>query len=225
MDDKYRYAQLGQLLHQQHSDELSTQLAVFRSALVNFARDHPEGITNDTEARAKFTQVCMLIGIDPLELSMQSRGSIEQYRISLAVRLVEICNDTRAINGGLIPLKELVTILKENPEFELLVTEQDVLDCISLLNGLGKGYEMFTINGKAWLKSVSMSQSISSDQKTIYEACEFIGGYVTRTILQDNYGWDKVRAQSAIDDMIMHGFLWVDQQDGREIMYWVPSAS
>ena len=225
MDDKYRFAELGKLLHQQHADQLSTQLAVFRSALVIFAREHPDDIINDDESRAKFTQVCTLIGIDPLELFMQSRRSKEEFRISVAVRVVEICNDTRAVNGGLIPIKELVSILQQNPDFEAVVTENDVLESVPLLNGLGKGYDTFTINGKSWLKSVSMSESISNDHKTIYEACEFIGGYITMRILQDNYGWDKVRARSAIDDMIMHGFLWVDNCAGQDTMYWVPSAS
>lgn len=225
MDDKQRYAQLGQLLHQQHAQQLSTQLAVYRSALVNFARDHPQDIINHDESRAKFTQMCMLIGIDPLELLMQSKTSKEAFRTSLAVRVVEICNETRPVNGGVLPLKELVDILQQNPEFEAVATEKDVVECLDLLNGLGKGYETLTINGKSWLKSVSMSDSITSDHRTIYEACEFLGGYVSLRILEDNCGWDRVRARSAIDDMIMHGFLWVDHCPGRDTMYWVPTAS
>ena len=37
-----------------------------------------------------------------------------------------------------------------------------------------------------------------------------MGGYVTYRLLRDNYGWDKVRYKTVIDEMIMNGFYgWI----------------
>ena len=37
-----------------------------------------------------------------------------------------------------------------------------------------------------------------------------MGGYVTYRLLRDNYGWDKVRCKTVIDEMIMNGFYgWI----------------
>ena len=65
------------------------------------------------------------------------------------------------------------------------------------------------INGKKWLK-FSSTENLSNDQLKIYELCEFMGGYVTYRLLRDNYGWDKVRYKTVIDEMIMNGFYgWI----------------
>ena len=50
-----------------------------------------------------------------------------------------------------------------------------------------------------------------------------MGGYVTYRLLRDNYGWDKVRYKTVIDEMIMNGFYGLDSQDNGEWQYWEPS--
>ncbi|KAK6456818.1 sucrose non-fermenting [Scheffersomyces xylosifermentans] len=231
------YSKLGQSLNERHTDQLSTQLSVFQSALVNFAREHGEEIKQNSEFRNKFTQICQSVGIDPLDLllysgsvsktskSQSSKTQSDNYFISLAVRIVEVCQETRDINGGLIPLKELVSIIRENSYINIEVTESDVEKSLSTLNTLGKGYDILTIHDKKWLKFTSaLGGSISNDQKKVYELCGFMGGYVTYRLLRDNYAWDKLRCKTVIDEMIMNGFLWVDSQgEGAEWQYWEPS--
>lgn len=224
--DRDAYKQLGQSLNERHSNQLSTQLQVFQSVLINFANDHAEEISLNLEFKNKFTQISQLIGIDPLDLLIYTSKSknVTNFHTALAVKIVEICHNTRDLNGGLISVKELISILKDNTSGLVLdITEKDIDNSLASLNNLGKGYEVLFINGKKWLK-FSSTENLSNDQLKIYELCEFMGGFVTYRLLQDNYEWDKVRCKSVIDEMIMNGFLWVDSQDTTgEWKYWEPS--
>lgn len=229
-DNRDAYSNLGRLISERQSSELSTQLSVFQSALVNFANEHGDEIKQNEEFRKKFTQMCLLADIDVLELLIitskkNSKASAENINIGLAVKIVELCQETRDLNGGLISLKELLQLLKSKDNVNIDVKEADIHKALSVLNTLGKGYEIMNINNKLWLKfSSATNSSISNDQKRIYEMCEFMGGYVTYNLLKDNYGWDRVRCKSVIEEMIMNGFLWVDSQGpGGESLFWEPS--
>lgn len=224
--DRDAFQQLGRSLNERHSNQLSTQLQVFQSALINFANDHAEEISLNLEFKNKFTQISQLIGIDPLDLLIYtSKGkNSTNFHTALAVKIVEICQNTRDLNGGLISVKELISILKDNSSGIVLdIIPKDIDNSLTSLDNLGKGYEVLFINGKKWLK-FSSTENLSNDQLKIYELCEFMGGFVTNRLLHDNYGWDKVRCKSVIDEMIMNGFLWVDSQDPTgEWKYWEPS--
>lgn len=227
--DREAFLRLGQSLTRKQSDELLTQLAVYQSALVNFARDHGETIKNNSEFSGKFTQMCHLVGVDTLELMVfldSSKKRTDDFYLGLAVRIVEICEETRDINGGLISVKELNSRLKDDASAPVSVSEEEILKSLSLLGGDGNGYETMDINRKKWIRSTCSSGkgSISANQKKVYELCEFTGGYVTHRLLRDNYGWDAVRLSTVIDEMILNGFLWIDNQGNkRETQFWEPS--
>lgn len=231
-NDRDRYTRLGQYLNELHSDQLSTQLSVFESALINFANDHGDEIRQNNEFRSKFTELCQLIGIDPLELTIYSNSKApirnENFYISLSVKVVEVCQETRNLNGGLVSFKELLPRLQNNVNLHSSITEPDLLKALDILKDLGNGYEVLTINDKKWLKfslaSSSLNENFTTDQKRVYEVCTFMGGYVTYRLLRDNYGWDKIRCKSVINEMITNGFLWVDSQGvNGEWQYWEPS--
>lgn len=227
--DREAYLRLGQTLTKKHSDELSTQLAVYQSALVNFARDHGETIKNNPEFSRKFTQMCHLIGVDTLEVmlfleSQKKKG--DNFYLGLAVRVVEICEETRDINGGLISLKELHSRLQENSSAPVTASEEDIVKSLAYLGSEGNGYELMDINRRKWIRSTGSSEkgSISTNQKKVYELCEFMGGYVTHRLLRDNFNWDAARLKTVIDEMILNGFLWIDNQGPNgEKQYWEPS--
>lgn len=221
--DRDAYSRLGKTLSDRHSDNLAAQLSVFQLALVNFAVDHGDEIKSNAEFRGKFTKLCEMTGVDPLELLVLVVSKSKNnplLHIGIGVRVVEICQETRDINGGLISFKELHLRLKDSLSVPLTVTEDDIGKAIETLGVLGKSYEVFTTNNKRWVKFQG-SSGVSSDQKRVYELCEFMGGYVTHRLLRDNYDWDAVRAKTVLDDMIMNGFLWIDE--GTELRYWEPS--
>ena len=148
--DRDAYLQLGKSLNEQHSNQLSTQLQVFQSALINFANDHGDEISLNLEFKNKFTQIVQLIGIDPLDLLLytsqndrnggtSSSSSSSNYKrsnvvatnfgVALAVKIIEICQQTRDLNGGLISLKELISTLQNSCETEgisLVILEKDI---------------------------------------------------------------------------------------------------
>ncbi|OBA20176.1 winged helix DNA-binding domain-containing protein [Metschnikowia bicuspidata var. bicuspidata NRRL YB-4993] len=223
------YLRLGKTLTERHSDQLAIQLSVFQSALINFGVEHGDAIRNNAEFRHKFTQMCALIGVDPLELLIMTDSRAKKtdgFFVGLGVRMVEICQETRNINGGLISFKELHSRLQESVSVPLAVSEADAQKALDSLVSLGKGYETLSINNKQWIKFLGPtgSQSISNDQKKVYELCEFMGGHVTYRLLRDNFGWDKVRTNTVVDEMIMNGFLWVDAQGpGGATQFWEPS--
>lgn len=227
--DRHIYLKIGKSLLDRHSTQLSAQLAVFQSALVNFASDHCDEIKKNPEFREKFTKMCNLIGVDPLELLLfVGAGSkkTNDFYMGLAIRAVEICQETRDINGGLISLKELHSRLHDTFTVPLTVTEDEITRALGFLASLGKGYETLRIRDLMWVKfsGPAGSGTITNDERKVYELCAFTGGYATHLLLQDNYGWDKVRAKAVIEDMIRNGLLWVDSQgpDG-QWQYWEPS--
>lgn len=217
------YLELGKHLTQRHADQLLTQLAVFQQALINFGSENGDVIATNDEYRTKFTSMCQLVGVDPLELMVHvhTQKKDDDFFIGLLVRIVEVCQETRDINGGLISMKELVSRLQDNVHLHTNISSQDVTRALSLLNTLGSGFEV--VEGK-WLKYALALVGISTDHKRVYDVCGFMGGYVTVRLLRDNYGWDKLRCKSVLDEMIMYGFLWFDDQ-GEEPMYWEPSWS
>jgi len=47
-------------------------------------------------------------------------------------------------------------------------------------------------------------------------------GYVSVQMLVDSRRWTPARAQTAVDDLVMAGMLWVDKQ-AAEWEYWSPA--
>lgn len=220
--DRNAYAELGRFLSEKHSDQLSTQLSVLQSAVVNFATDHAEEISNNSEFRTKFSDICQAIGVDPLELWLYSSDKkSDSFFVGLSVKIVEVCQETRDINGGLISFRELLSRL-QSVNLPATITESDVDKALASLDSLGSGYNVITIHNKKWLNFSASTGTITNDERSVYEVCTFMGGYATTRLLRDNFGWDKVRCQNVLDDMIMNGFLWLDKGP-KESQYWEPS--
>lgn len=230
-EEREKYSELGRSILARQDGYLSTQLAVLQSALMSFARDHWKDIQHDCEIRGKFTQMCVLMGLEPLDLHLyamanNSGSKDEQFYIGLAIRIVEVCQHTRDVNGGLISMKELLSRLKENGILKSCIKTKDIEQSIGILNSLGKSYEILNANKKQWVKFLSASsgnEKISDDQMKVFEACSVMGGYVTYGLLMDNYGWDQVRCKSVLDEMILDGFLWIDMQGEDGVQFWEPS--
>jgi ESCRT-II complex subunit VPS22 len=118
-----QYASHGSTLRSTNAAALETQLAVFRSLLQQFAQTHARDIRSNPSFRAQFARMCAAIGVDPLASSNaggsqsgQSGGSIwaqllgrsvNDFYFELAVRVVEVCGQTRSENGGLIEVRKV----------------------------------------------------------------------------------------------------------------------
>lgn len=134
-----QYASHGSTLRTTDAAALETQLAVFRSLAQQFAQTHAKDIRSDPSFRAQFARMCAAIGVDPLASSSVSGGgsggsssvwaqllgrSVNDFYFELAVRVVEVCGETRGENGGLIEVRKVrERIVKSRVEGASDITE------------------------------------------------------------------------------------------------------
>ncbi|KAI8966770.1 ESCRT-2 complex [Daldinia sp. FL1419] len=227
-----QFASHGNSLRSHDAQALETQLSVFRSLLQQFAQTHAKDIRSDPSFRAQFARMCAAIGVDPLASS--SRGSstgssslwaqllgrsVNDFYFELAVRVVEVCGATRGENGGLIGVKELRERLSRGrmegaPE----IADDDVLRAVGTLKPLGSSYSVVRVGSKPYIRSVP--KELNTDQSAVLEAAQVLG-YVSVSMLMINLRWARARAQTAVDDLLGEGMLWVDKQ-ADEWEYWSP---
>lgn len=65
-----------------------------------------------------------------------------------------------------------------------------------------------------------MPKELNTDQSAVLEAVQVLG-YVSVSMLMVNLKWTRPRAQTAVDDLLGEGMLWVDKQCA-EWEYWSP---
>lgn len=130
------YATHGANLRSTHLSSLQTQLSVFQSLLHTFALEHASTIKSNPAFRAEFARMCNAIGVDPLAASnVKGKGNkalgllpgaaeggsfwtqilggdVNDFYFEVAVRVVELCRETRNENGGLIGVEECRTRVK-----------------------------------------------------------------------------------------------------------------
>lgn len=236
-----QFASHGSTLRASNASALETQLSVFRSLLQQFSQTHAKDIRNDPVFRAQFARMCTAIGIDPLASSSSSSSSssddaggsniwaqllgksVNDFYFELAVRVVEVCGQTRGENGGLIALAELRDrISRGRMEGAPAITDDDIRRAVATLRPLaGEAYAVATLGRKEYVRSVP--RELNSDQEAVVEAAQALG-YVSVSLLRDNLGWERVRCRTVIDDMVGQGMLWVDRQTGGETEYWSPGV-
>ncbi len=114
-----QYASHGSSLRSANAQALETQLAVFVDLSCNSLRKRMPKTFGRTSFRAQFARMCAAIGVDPLASSNSSQSgsggsiwaqllgrSVNDFYFELAVRVVEVCGETRAENGGLIEVRK-----------------------------------------------------------------------------------------------------------------------
>ncbi|KAK9156599.1 hypothetical protein Scep_003173 [Stephania cephalantha] len=137
--DQYRL--VGENVAKIRTDLMKEQLATFRSQLEDFARKHKNDIRKNPTFRAQFHEMCAKVGVDPLA---SNKGfwaellGIGDFYYELGVQIVDICLVTRPLNGGLINLQELCTLLcQRRKAARESVSEDDCLRAISKLKANG----------------------------------------------------------------------------------------
>jgi hypothetical protein len=133
-----QYASHGSSLRTSDAAALETQLAVFRSLLQQFAQTHAKDIRSNPSFRAQFARMCAAIGVDPLAASSTRDGggsiwaqllgrSVNDFYFELAVKVVEVCSDTREENGGLIEVRKVRESLMQSR----MEGAPDITECVS----------------------------------------------------------------------------------------------
>ncbi|ODM21561.1 hypothetical protein SI65_02405 [Aspergillus cristatus] len=233
------YATHGANLRSTHTSSLQTQLSVFQSVLHSFALEHSSTIRSNPTFRAEFARMCNAIGVDPLAASNVKGkngrrglgeggsfwtqimgGDMNDFYFEVAVRVVELCRETRSENGGLIGVEECRRRVGKGRAIGsgLEVTEDDILRAVKSLKPLGSGFSIISVGSKQYIRSVP--KELNTDQATVLEAIQVLG-FVSVSMLRLNLNWEKARAQTVVDDLLADGLVWLDAQ-GDENEYWSP---
>lgn len=94
----------------------------------------------------------------------------------------------------------------------------DILRAVETLRPLGSAYSIVEVGSKPYIRSVP--KELNTDQSAVLEAVQVLG-YVGVSMLMDNLRWARPRAQTAVEDLMGEGMLWVDKQSD-EWEYWSP---
>ncbi|KAI9793063.1 MAG: hypothetical protein M1816_000961 [Peltula sp. TS41687] len=234
-----QYLTHGASVRSTHLSSLRTQLEVFQSLLQQFSATHGDDIRSNPSFRAEFARMCNAIGVDPLASSnSRNKGggggsfwaqmlgsSVNDFYFELAVRVVEVCRATRALDGGLIGVGEcreriVAARLKGAGagRAEGEISDDDILRAVRSLEPLGSGFKIVNVGEQAMIRSVP--KELNTDQSKVLEAIQVLG-YVTVSMLQVNLGWEVARAQTVLDDLLSDSLVWIDMQ-ADENEYWAP---
>ncbi|KAL9934883.1 hypothetical protein V8E36_005959 [Tilletia maclaganii] len=184
------FADLSSDLSAAQLTELRTQLSTFSSALRSFATTHRTQILRDPEFRHAFQKMCASLGVDPLSggggggtSTSSNNGAtkgkkfasiwadilpgLSDFQYDLGVQIIDVCVSTRALNGGMISMDELILriMAMRSGQSSLdptgasasirpssttaLITPEDVAQSIQLLEPLGSGYAIINVPSTA----------------------------------------------------------------------------
>jgi len=220
--DKSSSIQEGQL------EEMSKQLAIFRTNLEEFARNHKNEIKKNAEFRRQFQEMCATIGVDPLASSkgFWSILGIGDLYYELSIQIIEVCLATSYKNGGIISLDELRQRLirarganKQNQE----ITNDDLLNAAKKLKIFGNGFTIINV-GKDQYFIQSVPGELSMDHTALLQQVASSGNaYTSASIIQKQLSWEPGRSIKALSYMVKEGLLWVDMRSHEETLFWFPS--
>ncbi|KAK5169416.1 ESCRT II complex subunit Dot2 [Saxophila tyrrhenica] len=224
-------------LRTSHADALANQLSVFQAALHNFSLTHAKDIRSNPTFRAEFARMCNAIGVDPLAGSnvkgaagaggksvwaKMLGSSVNDFYFELAVRVVEVCRETRNENGGMIALSDVKKRIEKGRGLVgggMEVTEDDIERALESLEPLGGMFKTTMLGSNKYIRSVP--KELNPDQATVLEVIQVLG-YVTVSMLRDNLGWERARAIAIMEDLVADSLVWVDFQ-AEETEYWSPA--
>ncbi|KAF1814805.1 ESCRT-2 complex [Eremomyces bilateralis CBS 781.70] len=240
-----QYATHGTNIRAAHVDSLQTQISVFQQLLHQFSITHGKDIRSNPTFRAEFARMCNAIGVDPLAASARKPptgtakvvegaaggignlwsqmlgGSVNDFYFELGVRVVEVCRDTRAENGGMMSVGEVRRRVQKGKAIGggMEVTDDDILRAVKSLEPLGSGFTIMKLGTKQMIRSIP--KELNTDQSTVLEVIQVLG-YITVSMLQLNLRWERARAKAVIEDLLADGLVWVDMQCD-EAEYWSPT--
>jgi len=225
---KQKYADKGSEMADNQLEEMSRQLEIFREKLEEFAAKHKNDIKKDPQFRQQFQEMCAAIGVDPLA---SSKGfwsellGVGDFYYELGVQIIEVCMAASHRTGGLMELGELRRKLitsrgKSSTHQE--ITNEDLLRAIEKLTVLGTGVQLIQTRGRYLIQSVS--KELSMDHTAVLgEAEKTQQGFVSVSSLTSSLNWPRERAHKALDDLVMEGYGWIDEQNGKERTVWFPA--
>ncbi|KAH8867359.1 Vacuolar-sorting protein isoform 2 [Schistosoma japonicum] len=222
-----KYKEKGDELAENQITTISRQFDQVRHSLELFASKHGNKIKEDSQLRSQFQAMCSSIGVDPIAYS---RGcwsetlGLGEFYYHLGVKIIEVCMAHEKHTGGIMPLRELVSLLNKNrTQYESEVSTEDVKRSIRKLRCLGTGFSLISLPGGRLLVQ-SVPGEMNMDQTLVLGLAESSDSHVTTTAVMEKFNWTKDRADAVFRHLIQEGIAWVDNLDPcGERVFWFPS--
>lgn len=222
-----RTAALGEAVAADRARHVQEQVESFKTHLERFARLHRSEINKDPEFRAAFARMTASIGVDPLASSKGFWGEalgLGDFYYELAIQIADVCMATRAVNGGLLSMDDLLNRLRRMRGGKDHITDADVSQALKKLASLGGGYRIVALGG-AGRYVLSVPEELSADTADVLRAAtaagrayimvdEVCGATPATDGMRALPGWDRGRAQRACDSLLRDGLAWLDAQAG-----------
>lgn len=212
--------EFGQKLYQQQIEAAEAQLHTFQTRLEEFARTYKKQIKEDPKFRNDFNEMCMQIGVDPL----QSRNGfwskllgVGDFYHELSIKVIDVCLPLKERNGGMVPIEEVLEGVRKTYGKEKVpkISPSDIETALKNLKSIGEGYEVIKIGKKLFVKTVSFD--MDKDLAEVLDLAKDTGYIVDMGSLK----WTKERFDNAIQKLLQEGFVWVDQVKGQPPRYYV----
>lgn len=212
--------------------KLNEQMESFRSHLQTFATKHKKEIRKNPVFRRQFQEMCAALGVDPLQSSSNfwtKLLGVGDFYYELAVQVVEVCMATSHRTGGFMQLRDLLQRVKASRNVAKVkfnstadeIEEEDVLKAIEKLSKLGGGIKAIP-SAKTYIVQ-SVPSELSMDSTVVLLQAQERGGHVDLSSLITAHKWSNERATKVINQMIMEGVVWIDNQTPNgETFYWFP---
>ncbi len=184
------------------SRQLDEALQLFNQCKQNlsqFAKKHRSDLQQDALFRTKFHQMCTSIGVDPISSAKgiwtEMLGGLGTFYYEIGVHVVQVCIETRSVNGGMISFEQLLERVKEKRNVSVLddqaMNEEDMVYAIEAMNVLGHGYQILNMNGKRYLQSIPREMNVDTCQ--VLSVIEERGGKVNVGEVKDVLEWEEER--------------------------------
>lgn len=149
---------------------------------------------------------------------------VGDFYYEIAVQVIELCIQTRSINGGLMDMNDVLERLRKKrgaqakvvsmfvfslPSLHPLVLKcvllsDDITRAVTKLKTIGSGFEILRIGSRSMLQSIPME--LSNDHSTVLLFAQE-KGFVTYSIIMRELGWSKDRIDVVIvrvPDCLIH---------------------
>lgn len=211
-----RKMETGQNIEKEKLEHVRQQIKVFKESLQEFAAKNKSKINSDPEFRHQFHVMCESIGVDPLASNKGFWGEllgVGDFYYELGVVIIQIGLQTRAENGGIISMNELVKRIKAtNVASRQGVTEEDIKRAVQKIEALGGGFKIIVMRGKTMVSLVPME--FNNDHQVLLQDAQEFDGIVEQEFIT-SHGWSSERFHTIISTLLRDGVVWVDIHQGQ----------
>eukprot|EP00984_Skeletonema_dohrnii_P017873 scaffold8229_cov104-Skeletonema_dohrnii-CCMP3373.AAC.2 len=205
--------------------------------LSDFAKVHKNEIQLDPAFRAKFLQMCALLGVDILssEKGFWGKLCMGDFFYELSVKVAEVCLASRSRNGGIIRVGEVNEILSQrgtrfkfadsSKSKKTSYSDDDIITAVKKLSALGSGFRTVTVGRSVMIISVPEELDDDHMQTLNLAQDDSHGSYGVITIgdIKATLSWDEDRCERALQKLMGKGMVWLDINNDGQKSYWFPS--